>query len=285
MRLANVSVGGVARYGAITEDGFIDLGLFFGGRCQCLADILTDDLLAEARAAQKEAAASAIPLDAIRYLPALPGKASRVIAIGWAYGEHQREVGREPSPFPSIFPKFQESFVGHGETLAAPHISDMYDFEGEVALVIGKGGRDIPAARGCEHIAGYTIVMDGSVRDWQQHSVPAGKNFEKSSAIGPWITTADEIERPGDMRLSTRLNGQLMQQADFREMVWDPGYLVHYLSTIFALRPGDIVSTGTPAGVGHKRRPPVFMKTGDVIEVDVEGIGTLRNPIERSAAA
>ncbi len=283
MRLANVSVGGEPRYGVITGDGFIDLSLYFAGRCQCLADILTDDLLAEACTAVQESAASAIPLDAIRYLPALPGKTSRVIAIGWAYGEHQREVGREASPFPSIFPKIHESFVGHGETLVAPHISDMYDFEGEVALVIGKGGRDIPEARGREHIAGYTIVMDGSVRDWQKHSVPAGKNFERSSSIGPWITTADEIRRPGDMVLSTRLNGAVMQRAEFGQMVWNPGYLVHYLSTIFALRPGDIVSTGTPGGVGHKRRPPVFMKAGDLVEVCVEGIGTLRNPIGKGS--
>ncbi|WP_181196732.1 fumarylacetoacetate hydrolase family protein [Paraburkholderia sp. BL25I1N1] len=274
-----MSIAGVARFVAITDNGFVELGSHFEGRCDCLADLFRDDLLAEAKDIVAYAA-DTVPLGTMRYLPALPDDKCRVIAIGWAYADHQLETGRAAPEFPSFFFKIHEAFVGHGEPLSKPHVSDRFDFEGEVALVIGKGGRDIPLDQGRSHIGGYTILMDGSVRDWQKHSIPAGKNFASSSSIGPWITTADEIDDPAGMLLTTYLNGKLMQQSEFGQMAWDLGYLVHYLSNIFPLRPGDIISTGTPAGVGQKRQPPVFMAAGDVLEVGVEGIGVLRNPIE-----
>jgi 2-keto-4-pentenoate hydratase/2-oxohepta-3-ene-1,7-dioic acid hydratase in catechol pathway len=199
--------------------------------------------------------------------------------LGWSYLDHQLETGKEAPKFPSVFFKFPQAFVGHEQPLIKPDVSDTFDFEGEIALVIGKGGRNIPEAKGRDHIGGYTIVMDGSVREWQKHSIPAGKNFEASSAMGPWMVTADEVPDPGRLLLNTRLNGVSMQKSEFSLMAWDLGYLVHYLSTICTLEPGDIIATGTPAGVSHKRTPQLFMKAGDVLEIDVQGIGILRNTI------
>jgi len=223
-------------------------------------------------------------LDQLEWLPVNPRQDMRMFALGWAYKAHQLEAGKEDLTHPNMFSKHPQSLVGHGQPIVRPRVSPKFDFEGEVALVIGRGGRHIPAAQAMAHVAGYSIVMDGSVRDYQKHSVTAGKNFDASSAFGPWMVTADEIPEPKKMVLTTRLNGQVMQHSGFDLMAWDLAELVSYISDICSLLPGDVIATGTPGGVGHRRDPQIFMKAGDMLEIEVSGIGILRNRVIDEAA-
>lgn len=278
MRLSTVREGGAERFGAVVGDGFIDLTEKFRGRCTGIADLLAKNLLGDALAM----CAGAKPEYAIAeltFLPVIHRTDMRMFALGWAYKDHQLETGKDAPEFPNMFSKHPQSLVGHGQPIVRPRASERFDYEGEVAIVIGKAGRNIPAERAMEHIAGYSIVMDGSMRDFQKHSVTAGKNFDASSAFGPWLVTRDEIPDPAKMELTTRLNGKVMQHSGFDLMAWDLGYLLNYISTFCRLEPGDVISTGTPGGVGNRRDPQVFMKGGDVIEVEVTGIGTLKNTV------
>ena len=169
--------------------------------------------------------------------------------------------------------------VGSGQQIVRPLVSTRFDYEGEIVIVIGKAGRHIRESNAMEHVAGYSIGMDGSIRDWQLHSVTAGKNFDNSSAYGPWLVTRDEIPNPKLMTLVTRLNGNQMQCSSYGLLQWETAQLVAYVSTICRLEPGDAISTGTPGGVGNKRNPQVFMKAGDKLEIEVSGIGVLSNTI------
>lgn len=278
MKLASVRLHGKNTFGVVRDDGFVDLGARLQGRCADLIALYEQGLLAEARALAATAPADA-RLDQLEWRPVNPRMDMRMFALGWAYKAHQLEAGKEDLTHPNIFSKHPQSLVGHDRPIVRPRVSDRFDFEGEVALVIGKGGRHIPVAQAMDHVAGYSIVMDGSVRDYQKHSVTAGKNFDASSAFGPWLVTADAIPDPKAMVLTTRLNGEVMQHSGFDLMAWDLAELVHYLSTMCALQPGDVISTGTPGGVGHRREPQIFMKAGDVVEVEVSGIGVLRNAV------
>lgn len=277
MKLASVTIAGKASFGALTERGFIDLGKLFGARCVDLRQLLSSTLLAEVP--QILATAPAIALVHVTFERVIPNLDARMIALGWSYKEHQLETGKDAPTHPFLFGKNPQSMVGHGQPLHKPRASERFDFEGEIAIVIGKGGRHIAAADAMAHIAGYTIVMDGSARDWQLHSVTAGKNFDASSSYGPYLVTADEIADPGAMELVTRLNGTEMQRSSFLLMAWKLDELIAYVSTITRLEAGDCISTGTPAGVGNKRTPPVFMKAGDELSVEVSGIGVLTNPV------
>ena len=279
MKLATVSKGGQQLFGALTERGFIDLGARFKGRCLNLTELLEKNMLTEAQSLCEDAAAD-LPLEGLVYLPPLARRDLRVFALGWSYRDHQTETGKEAPAFPSVFTKFSSTLVGHQQPLNKPAVSDTFDYEGEVALIIGKGGRNIPEKDGLSHIAAFSILMDGSCREWQKHSVTTGKNFDASSSFGPCIVTRDEIPDHGAMVLTTRLNGSVMQHSAFANMVWDLGYLVNYLSTMCELHPGDVISTGTPSGVGARRNPPVFMKVGDTLEIEVTGIGKLTNKIQ-----
>ena len=277
MKLASVELRGKKTFGAIVDDGFVDLGERLGASCPDLIGLFETDALARAhRLAQGPADAR---LDELVYRPVNPRRDMRMFALGWAYKAHQLEAGKEELTHPNMFSKHPQSLVGHGQPIVRPRLSDRFDFEGEVAIVMGKGGRHIPPAQALAHIGGYSIVMDGSVRDYQKHSVTAGKNFDASSSFGPWLVTPDELGDPKKMVLSTRLNGQLMQHSGFDLMAWDLAELIAYVSGICALEPGDVISTGTPGGVGHRREPQVFMKAGDVLEVEVSGIGVLRNTV------
>ena len=209
MRLATVMAGGATRFGVVAEGGFIDLSARMRGRCADIAGLLAGNLLAEAAAL----AASAKPdlaLDELTFLPPNPRRDARMFALGVAYRDHQLETGRSDAEFPSLFSKHPQALVGHGQPLVRPRISDKFDYEGEIVVVIGKPGRHIPSTAAIDHIAGYSILVDGSVRDFQKHSVTAGKNFDASSAYGPWIVTRDEIPDWKKMVLTTRLNGKEM---------------------------------------------------------------------------
>lgn len=274
MRLACFETDGRRRVGAVTGDMITDLGAADGhGGLHAL-------LLGGAAAALAPAGdGAALPLAGVTLLPPLASPASKVLAQGWAYKSHQDETGHKADPFPFFFLKHAQSLVGHHQRILRPSVSESYDFEGEFAVVIGKPGRHIPEDQAMAHVAGYSILMDGSVRDWQKHSVTAGKNFDRSSSFGPWIVTRDEVADPHALDLTTRLNGDVVQQANTGQLAWSVAYLVHYCSTFTMLQTGDVISTGTPGGVGSKRTPPLWLRPGDVLAVEVSGVGILSNTV------
>ena len=276
MRLMNFEADGLVRYGVVEDEAVIDLSTD-AERASGLASLIARE---DWRAVAGSGRGRRFSLDSVRILPPVVSREAKVLALGWAYADHRAETGREPDAFPSFFMKHVDTLVGHREPLLHPGISHAYDFEGEFAVVIGKTAHRIAESDVFDHIAGYTILMDGSVRDWQKHSVTAGKNFDRSSSCGPFVVTSDEIADPHDLELTTILNGTVMQKANTGLLLWSVPYLVSYCSTFTTLRPGDIISTGTPGGVGHKRSPQVFMKSGDRLSVSISGIGVLENTIE-----
>ena len=230
-----------------------------------------------------------VPLAGLTCLPVIPQPEKIVCAVR-NYMDHHHEaiaagLKRELSEFPPIFLRVWRSQVAHGQPIVRPNVSESLDWEGELVAIIGKSGRNIPVEKAFEYVAGYSIYNDGSVREFQFHAkqIAAGKNFEGTGAFGPWMVTADEIEPGESLKLETRLNGEVMQSGRTSDMIFSVPQLIAYASTIFTLVPGDLIVTGTPAGVGFSRKPPRFMKPGDVVEVEIEKIGTLRNPISQQA--
>ena len=221
-----------------------------------------------------------LAFDAVTLLPVIPDP-GKIWCCGLNYAEHVRETQREITEKPVFFLRVADSQVGHDEAIALPRESTMLDYEGEIAVVIGKPGRRIDEADAWSHIAGYACYNDGSVRDWQRHTTQwaPGKNFWRTGGFGPWMVTADEIEPDAVMTLVTRLNGQEMQRATTRMMLHSIPRQIAYLSAIAPLRAGDVIVTGTPGGVGARREPPVWMKDGDVVEIEVDRIGVLRNTV------
>lgn len=279
MKLLSFSRNGSTSYGAFLDDGIVDLGVRNSHRWPSLSAALRNGAI-EALRTQAAAIGPDFGPGEIRFLPPIldPG---RVLCVGLNYKSHIEETGRKMPAYPMLFARFPDSHVGHGEAMVRPSVSREYDFEGELAFVIGRGGRHIPASRALECVAGYSCYNDGSVRDFQRHTtqVTPGKNFWRSGAFGPWMATADEIPDPGALSLETRLNGEVMQSASTGDLVFDIPCLIEYLSRVFPLQAGDVVSTGTTGGVGKARNPPVFLSPGDRIEVEVSGIGTLSNPV------
>lgn len=283
MRFIAFSTGNGPALGLVTGDEVANL------TAQGLPATLEDLLRAgpEGMAAAKAAAAKAsrAPLSQITYLAPLqsPGKA---IAVGLNYRDHAAEVKLELPTYPLLFNRFPSSWVAHQAPIICPRVSDKYDYEGELAVIIGKAGRHISVADALDHVAGYSVFNEGSVRDYQRKSPQwmMGKNFDQSGSFGPVFVTADELPAGGKgLRLTTRLNGQVMQDAKTDNMIFDVATLISVCSEVFALMPGDVIISGTPAGVGVARDPKVFMKAGDVCEVEIEGIGLLSNPIHAEA--
>ncbi len=205
---------------------------------------------------------------------------TKILCVGVNYRPHIEEMGREVPDYPVIFTRFPSSLVGDGEALVRPRVSEQYDFEGELAIVIGKPARYVRRADAFDYVGGYCCFMDGSVRDWQRHTIQftAGKNFEKSGAIGAVVPAAD-IADPTTLQLTTRVNGDVMQQGRIADLVFGIPYLVEYCSTFTRLEPGDVIATGTPGGVGAAHKPPVWLRDGDVVEVEIGGIGVLTNTV------
>ncbi|AZS79655.1 FAA hydrolase family protein [Achromobacter spanius] len=220
------------------------------------------------------------PLAGLQWLPPVPAP-RKILCVGLNYGRHVAEAGRDLPAHPSLFARFADSVVGHREAVWKPRASDRFDYEGELAVVIGRGGRHIAAQDALAHVAGYTCMAENSVRDFQKHNaqVTPGKNFERSGAIGPWLVTADEVGAPARLQVISRLNGELMQQGDVSDLIFPIPELIAYISAFTPLSPGDIIATGTPEGVGSSRKPPRFMVAGDTLEVDIPGIGTLVNTV------
>ena len=229
--------------------------------------------------------ASTIPLSEIKYLPVIT-RPEKIILLVRNYLDHHQEVvaaglQRELSKHPPIFMRYWQSQVGHNEPIIRPKCSVELDWEGEMAVIIGKGGRHIPESEAMSHIAGYAGYNDASIREYQFHAkqIAAGKNFVGTGPFGPYMVTAEEIPDPNNLKLEVRLNGKVMQSSNTSMLIFKIPTLINYCSTIWHLEPGDVIVTGTPGGVGWSRKPPVFMKHGDVCEVEIEKLGILRNPI------
>jgi len=277
MRLASFAVNGKDTYGVVSDEGLID----FGARHRQKWPTLRAILIASALPQVQDLAARMTPdygFSEISWRPVLPD-ADKVMCIGRNYRDHAEEVGAELPENPRVFLKHNSAIVAHEEPIVRPKSSEHFDYEGELTVVIGTAGRHIPRERALEHVAGYTLLNDGSVRDYQKHSLFAGKNFARTSGFGPCITTADKIPDPRNLTLVTRLNGQEVQRSGVDMLLYDIPFLINYLSRITPLMPGDCIATGTPAGVGSRRKPPLWMKAGDSVEVEIAEIGVLRNPV------
>lgn len=222
--------------------------------------------------------AQPVPLSSTRLLPPL-AETSKIVCLGLNYREHAEETGGPSPENPALFTKFADALVGCDAPVLRPRASEAYDYEGEIAVVIGRGGRHIDRRDALDHVLGYTIMLDGSVRDFQGHSVAAGKNFWRSGALGPWVLTADEVSTVSALSLETRLNGEVVQAAGADRMIHDVASTIAYVSRWTPLVPGDVIAMGTPAGVGAVRTPPLWLRPGDVVEVEVPAIGVLRNPV------
>ncbi|MEE8247631.1 MAG: fumarylacetoacetate hydrolase family protein [Alphaproteobacteria bacterium] len=279
MKVISFEHQGRASYGVVGADGVIDAGAALKERYPTLRALLEGDALGEL-AAVAEGASALAALDEVSFLPVIPDP-GKIILVGLNYESHRLETGRPESPYPSLFSRTAETLVGHGQPMVKPRVSDQLDFEGEFAIIIGRGGRDISEADALERIAGYSCLNDGSVRDWQRHTSQwlPGKNFVGTGGFGPWMVTSDELTDPAACTLITRLNGEEVQRGATDDFIYTIPFLMNYISTFTTLQPGDVISTGTPGGVGNAREPKLFMKAGDVIEVEISGIGTLTNPI------
>lgn len=281
-RFATFNRNGNPGYGLVKDDGIVDLSARLGERWPSLRAAI---------------AASALPdlVDTASHLPADFGEeevtyaipvpdAEKIICVGVNYPDRNAEYkdGQEAPPNPSLFPRFARSFVGHGTPLVRPSASRQLDYEGEIAIVIGKAGRHIAAERALDHVAGLTLCNEGTLRDWVRHAkfnVTQGKNFDASGAIGPWIVPYSDESQLADIALETRVNGEVRQADRTSRMIFPFRKLIAYISTFTTLVPGDIVVTGTPTGAGARLDPPVWLKPGDTVEVEAEGIGVLRNGI------
>jgi len=278
MRIGSYIHEGNRSYGVAVEDGIVDIGRRLGDSYPDLLSILSSYALDEAYDAAAGQSAD-FGFNDVTYLPLIPTPGI-IYCAGINYMDHVIETGRNKPKYPVGFEKIPQAIVGHDQPLVKPKVSDAFDFEAELAVVIGRGGRHIPMENWRDHVAGYTCFMDGSIRDFQKRSVDQGKNFNRSSSCGPWLTTLDEApEKFEDIKLTGRLNGDIMQQSDVGQLVFSIPEMIAYFSQIWEFAPGDIIATGTPSGVGVRRDPPVFMKEGDVFEVELSGIGVLRNPV------
>ena len=278
MKLATVRTSRGATYGIVTDKGFVDLGTRLGSVHPDLKSLIAARALGEAQRFAGDKPDSA--LDGLTWLPVIPNP-GKILCVGLNYQDHVVETGRDNTEQPAFFIRVAESQVGHRQPLLRPKESTHLDFEAEIAVIIGKAGRRIPQGEAWDYIAGYSCYNDGSVRDWQRHTVQwtAGKNFAQTGAFGPWMVTADEIPPNTRLTLSCRLNGERMQYATTDQMIFKIPKIIEYCSTWTPLAPGDVLVTGTPGGVGSRRTPPIWMKAGDRVEVEVDKVGILENTV------
>lgn len=279
MKLVTYRRGGLRSFGAVKEQGVVDLAR----RLPAIADLKT---LISNQAALEDArrlvATTAVDftLAQAELDPVIPHP-NKVICVGINYVAHAAEAGRTVGKHPVIFHRYADTLVSHGAPLIRPNVSDHFDFEAELAVVIGKGGSHIKPEEAMNHVAGYTCFNDASVRDWQfhTHQYGMGKNFRATGALGPWLVTADEVPDYHTLSIQGMLNGETMQMGKLSELAFDIPSLIAYVSQALDWQPGDILATGTPSGIGFKRQPPIFLKAGDMYDVVIPGVGTLSNPI------
>lgn len=277
MKSLSFEVSGRATYGVLRDDGVHEVIDQFLDR---YADLKAVIAAGQLRALEMNVGETGLRPAEIRYLPLIPNP-DKVICVGVNYRRHVEEMGRNLPEKPVLFVRFAASLVGHQEPIIRTRVSEQYDFEGELAIVIGRRARHVARDQAYECVAGYTCFMDGTVRDWQRHTAQftPGKNFHQSGALGPTLATPDEVPDPASLSLTTRVNGQLMQQGSLDELIFDIPALIEYCSTFAELLPGDIISTGTPGGVGAARQPPLWLRAGDIVTVDIGEIGCLQNRV------
>ena len=281
MRFASYEIEGRVTFGNVVGDGVVDLGRRLAPRFRSLLEVLRagaiDEVATGAAGVRADYTFSQVDL-----LPPVIAP-EKIICIGVNYAKRNQEHGDADVPkYPSMFMRTPGSLVGHGQLLVRPKVSDQFDYEGEIALVIGRTGRYIAHEHALAHVAGLTLCNEGSVRDWMRHgkfNVTQGKNFDASGSLGPFMVTADEIDWNTPLRLTTRVNGELRQDDTTLSLIFSFADLIVYLSTFSTLRPGDIIMTGTPTGAGVRFNPPVWLAPGDVVEIESPAIGTLRNEV------
>ncbi len=279
MKIASYCTPRGTGYGVVDGDRITDLKLRVGARYADLKSLIAANGYEEARRSLQGAMSDYL-VDEVAFLPVLPNP-GKIICVGLNYEEHRVEGNRPKTADPPLFIRLPESQTGHRRPMLCPAESSQFDYEGEVAAVIGKTGRRIPEEHAYEYVAGYACYNDGSVRDWQLATSQwtPGKNFPATGSFGPWLTLTDELAADATLTLVTRLNGQEMQRATTDMMIFPIPRLISFISTFTTLEVGDVIVTGTPGGVGFRRSPPMFMKPGDRIEVEVSGVGTLVNMI------
>jgi 2-keto-4-pentenoate hydratase/2-oxohepta-3-ene-1,7-dioic acid hydratase in catechol pathway len=281
MRLASFKVNGRSSYGAVTDGGIIDLGRKLP-KYPTLLDAFRAQAIGEARAAATGQGDHRFA--DVEMLPPILSP-EKIICVGINYPERATEYKDRAAvqpKYPNLFVRFPGSLVGHGQPIVRPKVSEKFDYEGEIVLVIGREGRHVPLERALSLIGGLTLGNEGSVRDWLRHgtlNVTQGKNFDCSGSLGPWIVPADDLDPGKPLHLMTRVNGELRQDDTTDRLTWGFAWLINYISTFTTLRPGDLIWTGTPTGAGGHQTPPNWLKPGDVVEVEVPEIGVLRNTV------
>ena len=279
MKLASYLLAGSAGYGVVTDRGVVDLTRRIGSKYPDLRALLAGDGLGDAQQAVAVAPADCQLAD-LTLLPVIPNP-DKIICVGLNYEEHVKETGRDKTENPTLFLRLADSQVGANQAMVRPRESTHFDYEAEIAVIIGKAGRRISEPDSWRHIAGYSCYNDGSIRDWQRHTsqFTPGKNFTRTGAFGPWMVTADEIPANTLMTLTGRLNGKEVQRATTEQMIFKIPALIRYISAFTHLLPGDVIVTGTPGGVGAKRTPPLWMAPGDTVEIEIDKVGVLKNTI------
>ncbi|UYO48133.1 fumarylacetoacetate hydrolase family protein [Rhodopseudomonas palustris] len=281
-RLATFTVNGLTRYGAVCDHGVVDLSARHANDYPTLREVIAAGAL-QRIVDEADHTAPDFARDTVRFEPPIP-QPEKIICVGVNYPDRNAEYkdGSEAPKFPSMFMRTPRSFVGHGAPLVRPRASKLLDYEGELTLVIGRGGRHIAEADALNHVAAITLCNEGTIRDWVRHAkfnVTQGKNFDHTGSLGPWLVPYTGEAQIADIRLTTRVNGETRQDDRTSRMIFGFRYLIHYISTFTTLVPGDLIVTGTPAGAGARAEPPVYLKPGDIIEVEADGIGTLRNGV------
>jgi len=279
MKLASFCIEDRPTFGVLIDGGLLDLGARLPDLQGGLRGLLESPEF-ERLPARLANSRPDVAIDDVRFLPLIPNP-DKVLCVGINYVPHVQETGRDLPEKPVIFCRFSGSQTGHEQPLIRPRVSSKFDYEGELAVVIGRRARHVSTENAVEVIAGYTCFNDGSVRDWQRHSpqFTPGKNFARSGSMGPWLVTRDEVSDPSALSLETRVNGEIRQSASLSDLIFSIPELIAYCSTFAELLPGDVIATGTPGGVGFARTPPVWLNQGDIVEVDIPGIGLLRNVV------
>ena len=281
LRLATFKTKDREFFGAVTPSGIVDLGARLGGRYAGLIDLIRAHAVRDAREAAKGTPDH--QLSEVEFLPPVPAP-EKIICVGINYPERTAEYkdNREKPKYPNLFVRFPGSLIGHQQPLVRPKVSEKFDYEGEIVIVIGREGRNVPRDQALSMIFGLTLGNEGSVRDWLRHgtlNVTQGKNFDRSGSLGPWIVPAEDVDPGGPLHLMTRINGELRQDDNTERLTWDFAWLIEYITKFATLKPGDLIFTGTPVGAGGHQTPPKWLVPGDVIEVEVPEIGILRNTV------
>jgi 2-keto-4-pentenoate hydratase/2-oxohepta-3-ene-1,7-dioic acid hydratase in catechol pathway len=278
MKLTSFRTAAGRSWGVIAETGVIDVGIVLGARYPDLKSAIAAHALEEI----DKAAASAPrhPQATIDWLPPIPNP-TKILCIGLNYETHRKETGRPDAAYPTIFARFADTQIGHRANIIRPHVSTALDYEGELAVIIGRGGRYIAAENAMGHVAGYACYNDATLRDWQRHThqFTPGKNFPGTGAFGPFLLTSDVVPDYRAFHLRTRVNGEVVQEAGLDQLIFPIPELIAYCSAFTPLLPGDVLVTGTPGGVGAMRTPTLYLRPGDTVDVEISGLGTLSNGV------